>query len=93
MHLEIPQGSSHNIQGLICCIPPEGYVFNIVTGKLEHRGVYSRSSIKEEQYWERIPLPYWYKDTIKREDQYEKKRKDEDEPFYDEQLEDYKKQE
>ncbi len=93
MYLEIPQGSKINIQGLDCYIPPEGYVWNIATKQLEYRGIYSRSEKKEQQYWERVPLPSWYKETIKREDFYERKRKDGDEPFYDEQLEKYKAQE
>jgi len=93
MHLEIQQGKRINIQGLECHLPPEGFVYNIVTKQLEHRGIHSRSDIKEEQFWERVPLPNWYKDTVKREDAYEKKRKDDEEPFYDEQLEEYKKQE
>jgi len=93
MYLEIPQGSSLNIQGLNCQIPPEGYVFNLTTKQLEHRGIYKRSDNPKEQYWERVPLPSWYKETIKREDAYERKRKDDEPPFYDEQLENYKKQE
>jgi len=93
MYSEIQQGSKINIQGLDCWIPQEGYVYNIATRQLEFRGIYCRSDIKEEQYWERVLLPSWYKETIKREDIYEKKRKEDDEPFYDEQLEAYKKQE
>lgn len=93
MYSEIQQGSKINIQGLECSIPPEGYVYNIATKKIEHRGVHSRSNIESEQYWERVPLPVWYKETIKREDAYERKRKEDEEPFYDEKLEEYKKQE
>jgi len=93
MYLEIPQGSSHNIQGLNCWIPPEGYVWNMVSKQLEYRGIYKRSENTEEQYWERIPLPAWYKDTMKRWDLYEKKKKDDDPEFYDENLEVYKQQE
>lgn len=93
MYWEIPQGSTINIQGLECNIPPEGYVYNIATKKLEHIGVYSRSEIPEEQYWERIPLPYWYKETMKAWDKYDRGKKDSDEEFYDEDLEVFKKQE
>lgn len=82
MYLEIPQGNSLNIQGLNCQIPPEGYVFNNFTKKLEYIGIYKRSEISEEQYWERIPLPVWYKDVMKRWDMYEKKKKDDDPEFY-----------
>ena len=93
MYWEIPQGSKINIQGLDCNIPPEGYVYNIATKKLEHIGVYSRSEIPTEQYWERIPLPNWYKETMKRWDKYDRSKKDSEEDFYDEQLEAFKKQE
>jgi hypothetical protein len=93
MYWEIPQGKSINIQGLECKIPAPGFVVNIVTGKLEEREIYSRSNIPEEQYWERIPLPIWYKDTIKRWEAYDRKKKDDDPEFYDEQLEAYKAQE
>ena len=93
MYSEIPQGKKIDIQGLICNLPPEGYVWNNITKKLEYRGVYQRSEIKEEQYWERMPLPGWYKETMKRWDSYEKNKKDDAEEFYDEELEEYKKQE
>jgi len=93
MYWEIPQGSKINIQGLECCIPPEGYIYNIATKQLEHIGVYSRSDIPEEQYWERIPLPYWYKDVMKQWDKYDRSKKDSDEEFYNEDLEIFKKQE
>lgn len=93
MYLEIPQGKSINIQGLECKIPPVGYVYNIVTSKLEEREIYKRSSISEEQYWERIPLPVWYKDTIKRWEAYDRKKKEDDPEFYDAQLEEFKAQE
>lgn len=93
MYLEIPQGSKIEIQGLLCWTPPEGYVWNIVTKQLEFRGVYKRSDNPEEQYWERFPLPHWYKKVIKDEDEYDKKKKDSDDQFYDEKYEKYKQQE
>lgn len=93
MYWEIPQGSKINIQGLECCIPPEGYIYNIATKQLEHIGVYSRSDIPEEQYWERIPLPFWYKEVMKAWDKYDRSKKESDEEFYDEDLEVFKKQE
>lgn len=82
-----------DIQGLLCHIPEPGWVINVVTQKLEHRGIFKRSDTKGDQYWERVPLPEWYKDTVKREVAYEKKQKPEDPPFYDDKLEEYKKQE
>lgn len=93
MYEKIEGGSVIDIQGLKCNLPPEGYVYNILTKKVEFRGVYQRSDIKEEQYWKRIPLPTWYADTMKKWDDYEKKRKDDEPDFYDEKLEEYKKQE
>lgn len=93
MYLEIPQGSKINIQGLECWIPPEGYVWNVATKKLDFIGVYSRSEIEQDQYWERMPLPLWYKSRVKDEDAYEKKKKEDDPPYYDEQYEKYKQQE
>jgi hypothetical protein len=93
MHLPIPNGTSINIQGLECHIPEEGYVFNIITNKLEYVGVYSRSDDPKEQYWERFQLPEWYKEVTKREDEYIKKKKDDESPFYDARYEDFKRQE
>ena len=93
MYNGIEGGNSIEIQGLNCNIPPEGYVFNLATKKLESRGIYKRSNNPEDQYWERVPLPHWYKEIIKKEDLYDKKRKEDDPAFYDEQLENYKKQE
>lgn len=93
MYEKIEGGSVINIQGLECNLPPEGYVYNILTKQLEYRGVYQRSKIKEEQYWKRIPLPNWYMDTMKKWDEFDKKKKEDDLEFYDEKLEEFKKQE
>lgn len=93
MYEKIEKGSTIHIQGLDCHLPPEGYVFNILTKQVEFRGVYKRSDIQSEQYWKRIPLPSWYADTMKEWDEYDKKKKDEAPEFYNEKLEDFKKQE
>jgi hypothetical protein len=93
MYDKIEGGSIINIQGLLCNLPPEGYVFNIITKQVEFRGVYKRSEIQSEQYWKRIALPDWYQDTMKKWDEFDKKKKDDDVEFYDERLEEYKKQE
>jgi len=93
MYEKIEGGSVIDIQGLKCNLPPEGYVFNIITKQVEFRGVYKRSEIQSEQYWKRMPLPDWYLDTMKRWDEFDKKKKDEDVEFYDEKLEEFKKQE
>jgi hypothetical protein len=93
MYSKIEGGSEIDIQGLVCSIPEPGWVFNVVTKKLEYRGIFKRSETQSEQYWERTPLPAWYKRTVKLEEEYEKKQKPEDPPFYDENLENYKKTE
>lgn len=86
-------GTSINIQGLECHIPPVGYVYNILTKKLEERGIYSRSEINSEQYWERFKYPIWYREVSRKWDDYDKKKKEDDPEFYDERLEEYKRQE
>ena len=93
MYDKIEGGSIVDIQGLLCNLPPEGYVFNIITKQLEFRGVYKRSEDKSEQYWKRIPLPSWYMDTMKKWDDFDKKKKDDEADFYDERLEEFKRQE
>jgi len=93
MYDKIEGGSIVNIQGLLCNLPPEGYVFNIITKQLEFRDVYKRSDNISEQYWKRIPLPSWYMDTMKKWDDFDKKKKDDEVDFYDERLEEFKRQE
>lgn len=93
MYSAIPQGNQTNIQGLICNLPPEGYIWNILTNQLEFIGIHKRSNIESEQYWERFTLPKWYKEVAKKWDEYDEKRKPEDVEFYDERLEKYKQQE
>ena len=93
MYEKIEGGSVIDVQGLKCNLPPEGYVFNIITRQVEFRGVYKRSEIQSEQYWKRILLPDWYQDTMKKWDDFDKKKKDDDVEFYDEKLEEFKKQE
>jgi len=93
MYEEIQNGSVIDIQGLLCNIPQEGYVFNILTKNVEYRGIYKRDEKKSEQYWERIPLPTWYSSVMKKWDDYEKKRKEDDPDFYDDKLEEFKQQE
>jgi hypothetical protein len=93
MYEKIEGGSIIDVQGLKCNLPPEGYVFNLITKQVEFRGVYKRSEIESEQYWKRILLPDWYQDTMKKWDEFDKKKKDDESEFYDERLEEYKKQE
>ena len=93
MYEKIEGGTIIDVQGLMCNLPPEGYVYNIITKQLEHRGVYERSKNKEDQYWKRIAMPSWYSDTMKKWDEFDKKKKDDESEFYDEKLEDFKVQE
>ena len=93
MYEKIEGGSIIDVQGLKCNLPPEGYVFNIITKQVEFRGIYKRSEIESEQYWKRILFPDWYQDTMKKWDEFDKKKKDDETEFYDERLEEYKKQE
>lgn len=93
MFNEIQDGSCIEVQGLKCWIPKEGYVFNVATQQMEYRGIYSRSDDIKQQKWERIPLPEWYKEIQKKWKAYDKKKKEGDPEFYDEQLEEYKNQE
>ena len=93
MYEKIEGGSIIDIQGLKCNLPPEGYVFNIITKQVEFRVVYQKSELNTEQYWKRIPLPSWYMDTMKKWDEFDKKKKDDESEFYNENLEEFKKQE
>ena len=93
MYEKIEGGSIIDIQGLKCNLPPEGYVFNIITKQVEFRGIYQKSELNTEQYWKRIPLPSWYMDTMKKWDEFDKKKKDDESEFYNENLEEFKKQE
>lgn len=93
MYEKIEGGTIIDVQGLMCNLPPEGYVYNIITKQLEHRGVYERSKNKEQQYWKRIVMPSWYSDTMKKWDEFDKKKKDDESEFYDEKLEEFKVQE
>jgi hypothetical protein len=93
MYEKIEGGIIIDIQGLKCNLPPDGYVYNIITKQLEFRGVYERDKNISEQYWKRIPMPSWYADTMKKWDEFDKKKKDDELEFYDEKLEEFKRQE
>lgn len=89
MFRTIDNGTTEDVQGLICNLPPVGYVYNILTGEVEKRGVYARSPKKSEQYWEAIKLP---KDYIKLREK-EIDRQLEDKEFFDPVLEQFRQQE
>ena len=93
MYEKIEGGTIIDIQGLKCNLPPDGYVYNIITKQLEFRGIYERDKNIDEQYWKRISMPSWYADTMKKWDEFDKKKKDDELEFYDERLEEFKRQE
>ena len=93
MYEKIEGGTIIDIQGLECNLPPDGYVYNIITKQLEFRGIYERDKNIGEQYWKRIPMPSWHADTMKKWDEFDKKKKDDELEFYDERLEEFKRQE
>lgn len=89
MFSPIEEGTKINIQGLDCWLPQLGMVFNKINGKYEKRKIYSRSLKKEEQYWQRTPLPDdWNKRRLE-----EKRRQQTDPEFYDQELERFRQQE
>lgn len=89
MHRPIDKGTTEDIQGLVCSIPPVGYVYNQITGDVEKRVVYSRSPKKSEQYWEPIKLPENYAKL--REKELTEQIKDKE--FFDPVLENFRTQE
>jgi len=93
MFKPIEGGSVVDIQGLQCNLPPVGYVWNRITNKLDYIGVYRRSDDDKECYWEVPPYPSWYKDVMRKWDNYDRIKKEDDEEFYDERLEKFKNQE
>ena len=78
MYEKIEGGTIIDIQGLKCNLPPDGNVYNIITKQLEFRGIYERDKNIGEQYWKRIPMPSWYGDTMKKWDEFDKKKKDDE---------------
>jgi hypothetical protein len=60
MFKEIKEGSVVEIQGLKCNLPKSGHVYNVMTGEIEKRIIYSRSTKKSEQYFEHIRMPKDY---------------------------------
>lgn len=89
MHRPIDKGTTEDIQGLVCSIPPVGYVYNQITGDVEKRVVYSRSPKKSEQWWEPIKLPENYAKL--REKELTEQIKDKE--FFDPVLENFRTQE
>ena len=72
MYRPIEGGSVVDIQGLQCNLPPVGYVYNRVTGKVDYIGVYRRSREDKDCYWEVPAFPSWYKEVMRKWDAYDK---------------------
>jgi len=89
MFKPIDNGSTENVQGLMCHIPEPGYVYNNLTGAIERRLIHTRSPKKDEQYWESIKLP---KDYAKLREKEMISQKDDPE-FFDPNLEQFRTQE
>jgi hypothetical protein len=89
MYQPIPGGNSIVIQDINCHLPPVGMVVNRFTGKLERVPILKRSAKKDEQYWERVPMPTnWQKKEAE-----ERKRQKDDPDYFDHELEKYRQQE
>ena len=78
MYKPIEGGSVVEIQGLQCNLPPVGYVYNRITHELDYIGVYRRSSIDAECYWEVPQSPVWYKEVMRKWDAYDKIKKEDE---------------
>lgn len=89
MFKPIDNGSTENIQGLVCHLPPAGHVYNVLTGNVEFRGVYQRSPKKAEQYWEVIRPLVDYKKAREKEERMQAR----DSEYFDPDLEAYRNQE
>jgi hypothetical protein len=72
-----------------CWIPPVGYGINVITGELERTDVIKRSNRKADQYFERIPLPDWWKEKRRAEE----RRQKSDPEYIDHDCEEYRQQE
>jgi hypothetical protein len=82
-------GSSVDIQGLECHLPPVGKVFNRFTNSLESRQIYKRSEKAEQQYWEIPKKPEDVSRALILEDRHRK----ESAGFFDVELQQYREQE
>jgi hypothetical protein len=67
MYRPYRNGTTEVIQKLTIHVPPVGYVYGYLTGKLEKRPIYKRSEDKNEQYWEIPPRPARLKQRLQEE--------------------------
>jgi hypothetical protein len=89
MYHPIKGGSTIDIQGLKCNLPPVGKVFNKFTNQIESRPIYKRSENIDEQYWE---VPKKPKD-VKKKLKIEAKKRREDPTYFDSELQEYRERE
>lgn len=83
MFFPIEGGSTENIQGYVCQLPPVGYGKNRLTGELEYIGVIKASAEKRKQKWKRIALP----DDWDKRCAAETRKQENDSEYYDPELE------
>jgi hypothetical protein len=89
MYRQHPEGEIFEYQGLQMCMPPVGYVYDIISGEWIETGVYKRSGKKSQQYWEPFRLPEWF---YKKEKEEKKRMLELDDPeFYFDDLEEIRK--
>jgi hypothetical protein len=81
MFNSIDGGTVIDVQGLKCNIPPVGYVCNRVSNQLDYIGVYRRSDNDKDCFWEVPSKPIWYAEVMKKWDNYDKIKKDDDDDF------------
>lgn len=65
----------------LCQLPPQGFGVNSITGELEEVGIYKRSEIPEEQFWDRYELPKDFKTRSKNEKERKTFNKDYIDPY------------
>ena len=51
MYRKHPKGREYEINNIKVNIPPNGYVYNIITNQWEKREILARSVKKDYQYW------------------------------------------
>jgi|SRR5580692_5756150 len=89
MYHNIKEGHIERIYGLECHVPSLGYGISSITGKVQKTDVIKRATKKEDQYWQRTPLPEnWNKKRTA-----EKAKQASDPDFYDPALERFREQE
>jgi hypothetical protein len=89
MYRKHAKGKLYEINGITVSIPPNGYVYNIITNQWEKREIMSRSVKKDYQYWERPEPPKDYETKRKKEIAAQKSSPG----YYNPELQEYRNQE